>query len=277
MNLLDTIRSNSSQMATQPVGVTDESQKVAQLLRAKSGKVGGAPSIGASNLQETAAVDQANLQMQTQVAPQAAMQQAGLQQQAAQQQQTADIQKAELGQQLRFNEVENRLKTEQLLNQFERDQGQLDLDKNRAQVQQFTQGLRLSNDKYVSDLQREGSRARLDNEIKFNEALQNEMFDYDKELQEKVFENDDIAGMSDRDFQKRLSQMGIDEAWSTFRANQKANQQRAMYQGIGSLVQAGIGAYGQYGGGKPAAAGPSAGGPTNVTTDATGKDFGNIS
>lgn len=272
-NLLETIRNNSAALGTQKQGVQDNTQQVATLLRAKSGKAGSAPDSAISNLQETAAVDQTNNTIQNQVAPAQAIQQAGIEQQAKSATETAGIQKAELNQSRTFNEVENRLNTTKLLNQFEQNKGQLDLDKNKSQVQQFAQGLRLSNDKYISDLQREGSKARLDNEVKFNEALQNEAFDYDTQLQKQLFENEDIAKMSDRDFEKKLAQMGIDSAWTAFRSNQKANAEKSKYQAIGSLVSAGIGAAGSMSGGSGAGSAPVT--PGSSASDYTSLGSGN--
>lgn len=243
-NLLDTIRNNSTAAATQPAGVTDQTQTVASLLRAKSGKAVGGGDIAASNLQETSAVDQTNQTLQNQVAPQAAIQQAGIEQQAMGQAQTAGIQKQEVAQNRAFNTMQNKLRTEELLAGFERDQGQLDLDRNKAQVNQFAQNLRLQNDKYVSDLQREGDRNRLNDANSFAEQYARESFDNNDELMQKKFNNISIASANDRDFQKSLAQMDIADAYSAFKAEQAANKQRAMYEGIGSITQAGIGAYG---------------------------------
>lgn len=264
-NLLDTINQNAAAAATQPQGVTDESQKVANLLRAKSGKAATGGDVGASNLGETSASDQTNTQLQNQVAPAAAIQAANLSQQNSQQEQGAQIQKASVARGRASNTLQNKLQTTALLNQFEQNEGSLGLDKNKAQVDQLAQGLRLQNQQYVDDLNREGSKSRLDDQLQFQQAMQSEAFDNNKELQSKVFADQDIASMSDRDFKKRLEQMGIDDAWNMFNTNQKTAADRAKFTAIGSLASAGIGAAASAGTPSAPAAAPASSGQ-NMST-----------
>lgn len=237
-NLLDAIRQN------RPQGVTDESQRIAQLLRAKSGKQVAAPEVGGSNLAEAAAVGQAQQEFDQTIMPQAQVQQAGQDLQRAGQAQEFQIQKAGIAQERRFNDVENKLKTTELLNSFERDQGSLDYERNKAAVEQFAQGLRLQNARYISDLQREGARNRLNTEIGFNEALAEDMFGANKELLEKQLGNRSILDATDRDYKTMLSRMGVQDAWAAWDRENAAEKKAAEWKAIGMGTQAGIGAAG---------------------------------
>lgn len=239
-SLLDAIRSGSA--ALQKPGITDESQKVAGLLRAKRGRAGVGPDVGASSLEEQQAVTSAGEQIQQQVAPQAALQQEQLGQEQRATEQGIGLQKSEIAQSRRFNALENKMKTQQLLSEFEQDVGKLDLEKNKAQVQQFAQGLRLSNQKYTDDLRREGSKSRLDDALQFEKEYTRDALDDSKVVMQKVFANDSIANMSDREFNKKLAQMGIDESYKLYADGAKAAREQALYTGIGNIAVAGIGA-----------------------------------
>lgn len=242
-NLLDAIRNSQSSQAP---GMTDGSARVSQLLRAKSGKTVGGGDVGASSLAEQAAVGNAQQQMQNEVAPQQELQNQGLQAQAAQQEQSTQLQKADINQQRKAASLDTKLKTEALLNQFEQNQGQLDLDKNKAQVNQFAQGLRLQNQQYIDSLQREGKKARLDSDIGFNEALSDETFGDAQDLFKKQLGNKEILDANDRDFSRAMGQMTIDQARYVFDSEKKAAAARGTYEAIGNVTQGGVAAYGAY-------------------------------
>lgn len=271
-NLLDAINQNSQQAAAQPQGVTDETSKLGTLLRARTGKsLSGA--LGASNLGEQSAVSQTNQQMQGQVAPQAAIQATAQNQQAAGQQQQFNAQSQQIGQARKFDDIRTQLQVDSTLKDLERNKGQVDLQKDKAQLDQVAQTLRLQNQQYISNLQREGQRARLDNSNDFTEAYTDAVFDNSKEILEKNLGNKSIVNANDRDFQKALAQMGADDAYSMFRAQQKATQDQAMWAGIGGLAQAGIGAYGSYSDAQAKNAPPTA----TSSTSATGYGGGDAS
>lgn len=256
-NLLDTIRQNKP-------GVTDESQKLQGLLRAKSGKAVAGPEVASSNLGEQQAVAQSQQQIQNEVVPQAQIQEQG------QRQQTAGIKQAEsqqvqgIEQSRRFDTIENRLKTQQILNDLERNKGQIDLARDKAQLEQVGQNLRLQNKQYIDNLQREGNRARLGNQAEFQEALADSVLGDSRELLEKNLGNKSILDATDRDFQKSLTEMDVNHAYDMFKREKKEQKERALYQSIGGLTQAGIGAAGSMKSGSPAAS------PSTGSTVATG-------
>lgn len=241
-NLLDTIRTNSQSLPEQ--GVTDESNKLQTLLRAKSGKAvtGAAPAV--SNLGEQQADVQANEQIQNQVMPQAVMQntQQAIQSEGIQQQE--DQQKASIAQARGLDTVQNRIRTQQVLDDLGRNKESLDLQKDNASLEQVASSLRLQDKQYLDNLQREGNTRRLNNSLEFNEALTQSIFDDNQDLLEKNLAGQSILNANQRDFSKALAQMGANDAYSMFKTGQQTAQEQQMWQSIGALGTAGVGAYG---------------------------------
>lgn len=239
--LLDAIQQNSQ---PQKQGQTDTTQSLQGLLRAKSGKqVGGGDTVS-SNLGEQSEVAQTNSQLQNQVAPQAAIQQQGLQQQQAGQQQQADIQGQQIEQQKSFNTIQSNLKTNQILSDLERQKGQIDMNTQKANLEQVGFNLRLQNQQYVDNLQMEGQKARLDDANQFRQELTKTMFDDNQQVLEDKLGKSTLLDASDNSFRHALAQMSVDDAWGMFNANKEAEKQRALYSGIGALATAGVGAAG---------------------------------
>lgn len=242
-NLLETIRQNSN-LLQKPAGVTGETQKLSSLLRAKQGKAGTDPEVAQSNIQEQAAVANTNAQLRNQVAPQLALQNAQVSQAVRGTEQQANIQQQEIAQSRRANELENRIKTDELLQNAEQARGNLDLERDRATAEQISHNLRLQNKQYTDNLQREGARARLDDSLRFKEELtrsalaDNEALARDSKIQQAML-ND-----SDRQFDKRLAQMGVDESWAIVRSDMRAAKEEAKWGAIGALGGAGIQAAG---------------------------------
>lgn len=265
-NLLDTIRQNSQ---PQQAGVTDETQKLQTLLRAKSGKASSGSAVGASNLGEQQAVVDTNTQLQSQVAPAAAIQAQSLAGQQQAQQQQEQLQTSEIEQSRKFDTIQNRLKTESLLSEFERNKGQIDLNRDRANAEQLGQQIRLQDKQYTDNLSREGAQARLNDSLSFNKAIARSTFGDAEEILQKGLKGKSVLDANDREFSKSLAQMGIEDAWGMFRADQRASQQRAMWTGIGSVVGAAAGAAGKSGP-SPSAAAPSG----DLTTTASTSSYG---
>lgn len=241
-NLLTALR-NSSMVQKQ--GITDQTQRAQELLRAKSGKAVASPAVGASNLAEQSAVDQTNQQLEQ--AQQAAnIQQQGIQQQASQQEQQQQLQQQETAQSRRFNQIQNQLQTNELLQNFEQRRGELQLRKDDAATQQLVQGIRFQNKQYIDNLQRAGQEARLQDDISFSQQLAKTTFGNTQDLLKRQLGNREILDVSDREFSRAVGEMNVADAWKTFRDTAKAENERAMWTGLGNLAQAGIGAYGTY-------------------------------
>lgn len=244
MNLLETIRQNNNQIAGQRQGVTDETGKVAALMRARSGKQVDAPVTSSSNLGEQLAVAQSNQQMQEQVAPAAQIQNTQVETQAAGQQQQEQLQTANIAQQKRFDTKQADIKAGQILNELERGKGELDTRQYQAQMNQAAQNLRLSTQSYVDNLQREGARSRLNNEQDFRKEIAAASFGDNQELLEKKLGGQSVLDASDRQFKEAMGRMDISTAYDMFKNDMRADKERQNWAGAGALGQAGIGAYG---------------------------------
>jgi hypothetical protein len=243
-NLLDTIRQNTQQLPEQ--GMTDESGKLQTLLRAKSGKaVGGSP-VATSSLGEQQAVVQTNQQIKQQVAPAAAIQVAGQQQQAQGIQQQEQLQRAETAQSRRLDSVQTRMRTDQMLKDLERNKGQVDIARQGAQLEQVATNLRLQNKQYVDQLNREGSLARLNDEAEFRKAALQATMGNKQQIINKTIDDNIILSGNDREFKRKVAQIDIGSAYAMFNADMAAGKQQAMWQGIGAVAKAGLGAYDTY-------------------------------
>lgn len=269
-NLLDAIRNNTNAMATQKQGMEDETGKLQSLLRAKSGRETSGGDIAASNLGEQQAVQNTNTQMQNSVAPAASIQNADIE--AANRAQEAGVatQKQTIAQNRNIDSIQTRIKTNQLLQDLEQNKGRIDQQQKDSMVQQAAQNLRLQNQKYVDNLQREGGKSRLDDANSFQEELARSVMGDNKEMLQESLGNQSILDASDRDFKKAVGDMSVGNAYDVFRNAQKAEQQRAIYTGIGSLVSAGVGAAGSMGGGTPAPSGTGTAAKSNYGTTSYG-------
>lgn len=223
----------------------DTTSQLATLLRAKSGKATGGPATAISSQQEQAALAQTAQDMQP-VQQAAAIQQAGQQQQAREIEQRKQLQQTEIAQSRQASEMQTQLRTDQLLKDLEQGRGRIDLARYQSGLEQIGQNLRLSNREYVDNLQREGARARLNDKIQFEEQLNRSLLQDNKMLLEKQLGNKSILNVNDREFEIRMEQMGVRDAYNIFRNELKADRERQMYTGVGSLITTGIGAYGTY-------------------------------
>lgn len=239
-NLLDQIRKNNQSLQTQPVA-EDQTQKIESLLRAKSGKSIGGGAVSSSNLQEQQASVQNAGQMQ-QIAQGANIMQQGQEQQFAGQQQREGIAAKEIEQSKKFDNIQTRLKTEQLLRDLERNKGEIDVNRDVAGLEQVGFNLRMQNKEYVDNLQREGNKARLDNHLTFQEALQKDIFGESERLIKSQMKNDNLLKENDRIFQRELTHMGVDQMFDQYYYEKDQAKKRQWSEALGSMIGAGAGA-----------------------------------
>lgn len=244
-NLLNIIRGNNQ---PQQQGMADETGKLQQLLRAKSGKAldtssGGG--IASSSLGEQSAVSQANNQLQNQIMPQAQLQSQQQQQQARGAEQQLNQQTQQIGQQRRFDDMRTQLQVDSTLKDLERNKGQIDANQEKANLQQVAQTLRLQNQQYMDNLRREGDRARLNDDISFKQELQKSIFKDNEDLLKKQFGNQSILAANDRDFKKRIGDMELSTAYDAFRSDLANARTAAVAGAISGGAQAGASAYGK--------------------------------
>lgn len=279
-NLFDTIRQNRSALGGQQAGVTEETGKLQSLLRAKSGRAVAGGDAAPSNLGEQAAVSQTNAQL-GQIGQGLQIQQQSDDLAAHSQQQQAQQQRADIDQARRFATVQNQLKTNQLLSELSRDKATLNLDRDRARLEQASFLLAMQDKKYTDELQDVGRRRRLDDAAVFQKEMEEMAFGDSLALVKQKLGNNDVLSASDRDYKAALTGMSIDDAIKVaeieMAAEAKASEMereaaksgatlsaktantQSMYQAGGQLVNTGIQAYDKYSDSKSQNKGPANG------------------
>lgn len=207
--LLDIIRTNTGKLASQQAPLEDQTQRAQGLLRARTGRaVGGETQ---TNLAEQSAVADTQSQL-AQQAQALTTQQATTDIQAREQELAQEQARARVDQARRFDTIENRTKTQSLLNELERDKASLDLEKDGARLEQAAFLLSMQDKQYVDNLQDIGQRRRLDNDAAFRQEQQELIIGNALELLEQKLDNADILSVSDADFRRVLADLSLDEA-----------------------------------------------------------------
>ena len=241
--LFDKIQNNLVAKPETP-GQQDQTRKAAGLLAARSGKQVAAPA-PMSNLAEQMAG------AQTEQAA-AEVQQKGQMAAAELGQAQAAVTEAERGERadLALRQQQSQQRASQQKQQILRELGQgrrtLDTEKDRAKLEQLSHTMALSDRKYVDQLQREGQKLRLDNDLAFREALQKSILGSNEELLREGLGNKDILQADDREFREMMSGIDIDFAMKMADNELADAKKAAMISGVTTLATSGLGAYGTY-------------------------------
>ena len=249
-SLFDQVKQNLGKMAqpVQPAGqILGQTEAISRISQAASGKAapagtaGGVP--GRSRQAELAIVDQVT-RGQQELAKANQIQALALGQQEQSLRDSQDFKNRVLSDE-QLASREKYLDTQRnILTEYSSGQRQLDLNKDKAKLEQLGFSMRLSNDKYLNDLEQRARVADLSNAVNFEEELTRSIFADEEEL----FRNDlDFRAMiaaDQRTFQDEMAQMDINMALSMAEASNKALSEKQMWDGIGGLVQAGASAYG---------------------------------
>lgn len=237
--LMEALQAQKQKPAAPAPGTTDLTRK---LLLAKSGKAGAAAGGGApniSNLGEQAAIQQTTadlgqVEKQGQVADQAeAMGNEGL----------AEAERAgrtSLGQQRQGNQLQLKMDTNRLFRDIEESGKKLDFEKDKAQLDQLSQNLRLQDQQYVDKLQHEGQKARLDNDLDFEKEYQKSQLGDLEELYRTKLGVNNLLSAKERDLKKFMGTMDIQDAIQIAKSNGKRAAIQQKWQGIGNAAEAGI-------------------------------------
>lgn len=223
----------------------DTTSQLATLLRAKTGKAAEGPAATLSTQQEQAAVAQTATGMQP-VQQAAQLQKLGQEQQAREVEQKTQQQQTDIAQARQANQMQTQLRTDQLLQELEQGRGKIDLAKYQAGLEQIGQTLRFNNQRYIDDLQREGARARLQDNLQFIEQLAKTTLEDNKKLIEKQLGNKSVLAATDREFAKSMAQLNINDAWQIFNNSMKSEKEGALFTGLGGLFTTAISQYGKY-------------------------------
>lgn len=267
MALIDKIQQNLATAGSAPMGTTDQTARARTLLAAKSGKsLSSAASAPQSAVAESTAVDQSNQAMApVQQAGQVAA--AGLGQQVQQLGAQETGARADLALRQKQMQQSNANRKQQLLSELGRNKATLNLDRDRAKLEELAFTMRMNDKKYLDTLELEGTRKRLDNDLNFKEELQKSIMGSNSELLQKSLGNTNIMAANDRDFAKAMAAMDINAALDMANNEAKDSKQAAMISGVGGLATAAVGAYGSY---KPTSAAASTAPANAGTTQAHG-------
>ena len=220
----------------------EQTQQMAQASTGKASTEG--TGIAVSNIGEQVATQDAAKQQQ-QLATQAnAMendQQLKEQEQYMQlHEQELDIRNQALNLKQQFNS-----RISQVLAEFREKGDELSIEKQKAQVDQITQMTRLLDDKYINNLKIEGTKKRLANKTAFAEAALDAAFDNQLTLLQDDFEARSLLKATDREFNIKLENMGMQTAMNIVNAEIEAGKTALAWRATGSAIETGISAYGK--------------------------------
>lgn len=246
-SLMDTIKKRlGEQQPAQDLGI-GTGAATQQLLQAKSGKaVAGNTGPAASSLGEQQAA-QAGQQALGQVQQEGQIKGLQQQQQGEEQLQAADINQQQLQQKTQgFRQAADR-QFDSLMQERSLANKELDFSKRKSVDEQIGFLERLGNDKYVTQLQQAGQKARLDDTLSFKTQLQQDYYSGMEDLLESNIMFKGILDANDRQFDQKLAAMDIDTAMAVLSGNIKAANTGAIWSGAAGAISGGIAAAEKYG------------------------------
>jgi hypothetical protein len=252
MNLLDAIRKNQ-QTAQSPLGQPGQqlqqggfTQQAQNLLATKAtGKATSSGQVAPMNLGEQVAQQEAQT-AQVEQAREAKL--PDLMQEAEAQQTEFGGEQANYEMDEKYSQAQTNLlnQANKLLTGYETGQRQLDMTRKRADAEQLGFTLRLSNSKYLDNLNREAKKNRLDNELKFKDSLQRTIFDEELSMFEDNLDFRRMMNADERSFTDLLGNINLDFALDMAKEDTKQANLESAYRGGSDLVSAGTEAYTQW-------------------------------
>lgn len=234
--LLDTLKKNLGSVGTATEPATDETGTVAKLLSARKGIVGGQPTTPRGfSIAEAAAKGQTQQQL-SQLGEQAKLQETAIEQASKAQATEQQQQEQRLAGQVEENRVRNRIQTESVLQDLEQNRAKLNETQRQAGMEKAASLLRFQNSDYINNLQMEAAKSRLDDANSFALALAKDVFNNNQELLKSELGRSAIRDQNDRDFDKKIAQMGINEAIRVARSEAANAETQA---GVGTAVELG--------------------------------------
>ncbi len=235
----------------------------------KTGKAGTGQAAGDAELsnvqqqlaeQQTAAAAEQLQQAGTIAATELGQQQTAAEMQVSQQEFETEERRLNLNQQYQQSLTN-------LITEYEQNFAQLDARKQQAKLEQIGFLMRLADDKYTTQLQINGRRARLENEYAFKENLQRAVFDDELELLSSNLMFRQLLNMDNREWKEQMQDIDIDFAMQIALAETKAASTQAVISGVGEVVTAGAKTYKEFA--KPPAENTQT--TTTPTTSTTGE------
>jgi hypothetical protein len=243
--LLDTLKKNLGSVGAPTAPIADETGTVQRLLSAKKGIVGGTPTAPKGfSVAEAAARGQAQQQL-GEVSQAAQLQSTALQQAATAEETQQKAQEAELAGQQEQNRLRTSIETERTLQELEQGKEKLNEMQRKALNEKVTALLRLQNTDYINNLQMNAAKARISEGNNFEAALAKDIFNNNRTLLESRLGKQAARNISDRQFDKELAQMGLDEAVRIAKSEADNMMKQAGIQTGVELAKSGVNIYGQ--------------------------------
>lgn len=233
-SILENVRRGLETAPARPqLGAQEQTQ---QLTRATTGKaVGSGTTPGLSTQQQQAAAQQ-TMQQQRQV--QLKQQEVSGALAAGEKQ----IQQEQRQAKREFTQREVQVKEQayqklgMLLDDMAKKSDQLGLAKNKAQVEQAGFLLRLNNEKYITRLEVEGRKSRLNDEIRFKEALTQSIFAEERELFKSSLQFQSLVRAEGREFKEELAMLDLDQAMEIAQMKADSANEKAKWEAIGGII-----------------------------------------
>ena len=243
--LSDIIGQNLQKKRT--AGTTDETAAAERLLGAKAGKaaaIGPGTGPARSAMGERAAVSQTQgkLDELRERGAMRAEQLRGTEMEMAQK----EAQQVAASEQAR-QEFKDQAKREELaiFDELEASKKDLGSKQNIAKMEQLGFVLGLQDEQYVFDLQQQGQKQRLDDDLAFKEALQKSIYEDMHKLAQDDIKFKEMMNADGRDFDMKLAKMGMDDALKLAAMESDAANQQALFSALGTLGGIGAGFAGQ--------------------------------
>lgn len=253
MAFLDNIQKNLMQggkAAQQGAGLGQSLSSSPQALQrlasqVQTGKAGTGQAAGDAELsniqqqlaeQQTAAAAEQLQQEGTMAATELGQQQEAAEMQVSQQEFETQERKLNLTQQYQQT-------LSNMITDYEQNFAKLDVKKQQAKLEQIGFLMRLADEKYMTQLQLNGKRARLENEYVFKENLQRAIFQDELDLLSDNLTFRRLLNMDDREWKEQMQDLDIEFAIELAMAEAKSSTTQALFSGIGTLASTGGQAY----------------------------------
>jgi hypothetical protein len=154
-------------------------------------------------------------------------------------------QQQELTSQAEATDKEFLSRQEDLLDSYLKGQKQLDLQRDKAAMEQVGFSIRLNDSQYLANLDREAKRSGILSDVKFREELNRAIFADEQSLFEDNLEFRAAMFADKVDFTEMMAKMDLDFAVDLARQDAKQASSEALWTGVGGLVSGGVSAAGQ--------------------------------
>lgn len=122
-----------------------------------------------------------------------------------------------------------------IFNELERNKSQLGSQQGIAKLEELGFVLGLQDDKYVFDLEQQGEKQRLGNELEFKQSLQKAIYEDMYDLMEADTKFKEMIDADSREFQNELAKMDIEQALAVAATQASQANKQAMWQSVGTI------------------------------------------